>query len=29
VRTIADQNPAAFDSHGRDTSGLIRIDWRF
>jgi len=29
VRTIADQNPAAFDSHGRDTSGLIRLDWRF
>ena len=29
VRTIADQNPAVFDSHGRDTSGLVRLDWRF
>lgn len=29
VRTIADQFPAVFDSHGRDTSGLVRLDWRF
>lgn len=29
VRTIADQNPAVFDSHGRDTSGMLRLDWRF
>jgi hypothetical protein len=25
VRVIADQHPAAFDSHGRDTSGLVRV----
>jgi phosphate-selective porin len=24
VRTLADQHPSAFDSHGRDTSGLVR-----
>jgi hypothetical protein len=25
VRAIADQHPAAFDSHGHDTSGLLRL----
>ena len=29
VRTIADQHPAAFDSHGRDTSGLVRAQLVF
>ncbi len=29
VRTIADQFPAVFDSHGRDTSGLARLEWHF
>lgn len=29
VRVIADQHPAAFDSHGRDTSGLVRVQYAF
>lgn len=29
VRTLADQRPAAFDSHGRDTSYLFRIQYSF
>ena len=29
VRVIADQYPAAFDSHGRDTSGLVRVQYTF
>lgn len=29
VRTIADQFPAVFDSHGRDTSFLVRLEWSF
>jgi hypothetical protein len=29
VRTIADQFPAVFRSHGRDTSGLVRVQWAF
>jgi hypothetical protein len=29
VRTIADQFPAVFDSHGRDTSGLVRLEVHF
>jgi hypothetical protein len=29
ARTIADQNPAVFDSHGRDTSWLLRLEWHF
>ncbi len=29
VRTIADQFPAAFDSHGRDTSYLFRVQYSF
>jgi Phosphate-selective porin O and P len=29
VRVIADQHPAVFDSHGRDTSGLIRVQYAF
>jgi hypothetical protein len=29
VRVIADQHPVAFDSHGRDTSGLIRVQYAF
>jgi hypothetical protein len=29
ARTIADQFPAVFDSHGRDTSGLLRVEMHF
>jgi len=29
VRTIADQRPGVFDSHGRDTSGLARVQLAF
>ena len=29
VRVLADQHPAAFDSHGRDTSGLVRVQYVF
>ncbi len=29
VRVIADQHPVVFDSHGRDTSGLIRVQYAF
>ena len=29
ARTIADQRPRAFDSHGRDTSVLIRVQYSF
>jgi hypothetical protein len=29
VRVIADQHPTAFDSHGRDTSGLARVQYVF
>jgi hypothetical protein len=29
ARTIADNHPAVFDSHGRDTSGLVRVELRF
>lgn len=29
VRTIADQYPAVFDSHGRDTSWLLRVQYAF
>ncbi|MFC1706785.1 hypothetical protein ACFL59_08185 [Planctomycetota bacterium] len=29
VRTLADQYPAAFDSHGRDTSFAVRVQYRF
>ena len=29
VRTIADQRPAVFDSHGRDTSYVVRAQFRF
>lgn len=29
TRTIADQRPAVFDSHGRDTSGVIRLQLSF
>jgi hypothetical protein len=29
VRVIADQYPAAFDSHGRDTSWLVRVQYCF
>jgi hypothetical protein len=29
VRVLADQHPVAFDSHGRDTSGLVRVQYVF
>lgn len=29
VRTIADQTPAAFESHGRDTTFLLRLEFGF
>lgn len=29
VRTIADQSPSAFESHGRDTSWLLRVQYTF
>jgi hypothetical protein len=29
VRTLADNRPQAFDSHGRDTSALLRVQWTF
>ncbi|MEM7260420.1 MAG: hypothetical protein AAF488_00415 [Planctomycetota bacterium] len=29
VRLIADQRPSAFDSHGRDSSFLLRVQWTF
>ena len=29
VRVLADQHPIAFDSHGRDTSGLVRVQYVF
>jgi hypothetical protein len=29
VRVLADQYPAVFDSHGRDTSGLVRLQYVF
>ena len=29
VRVLADQHPAAFESHGRDTSGLVRVQYVF